>query len=120
MYLGTQYNLIEGNKFYDHGLNATKSPRKGSRNAEPWKPGSIQCIKNANNIIIRKNIFNNNGHVFFSNGKFKYFYNNTSYRQLITVFSDGGLSDFKHNKFINNIFSDTKNLNRENYKENFA
>jgi len=112
MYVGTQYNLVEGNHFLDHGLSVTESPRKGSRYAKPWKPGAIQCIKDTKNIIIRKNIFDNNGHVFFSNGEKKYFYNNTANRQLFTVFSDGGNENFEDNKFINNIFSNTKSLNR--------
>jgi hypothetical protein len=116
IYLGTNYILIENNQFLDHGESATKSPRKGSRLAKPWKPGAIQCIKESKNIIIRKNVFINNGHVFSCDGEKKYFYNNTADQQLFTVFSDGGKDDFKSNFFINNIFSNTTSLNRPDDK----
>ena len=110
MYNGAHFNLVEKNRFYDHGLKMKSNPIRVSRNHEPWNPGAFQCFKGCSQIIVRKNIFHNNGNVLAHTGKNMYFYNNTADRQLITVYSEGGNYDFKFNKYKNNIFSNTSSL----------
>jgi hypothetical protein len=114
MYHGTNRNLVEENSFYDHGFNMIENPRKVSRNHEPWEAGAIQCIKGSNNMIIRKNLFHNNGHVLGGVGQNMHFYSNSADKQIVTVIEGGGSYDFKHNFFKNNVFSNIKSISRPN------
>ena len=114
LYSETKFNLIEKNYFFDHGLKMLENPQKESRNHEPWNPGAIQCIKGSNYMIIRKNVFDNNGNILAYTGQFMHFYNNTANRQIMTIYGDGGNYDDKFNIYKNNIFSNTTSLNRPN------
>ena len=117
MYLGTNFNLVEKNSFYDHGLEMAQNPTLESRKHDPWNPGAFQCINGCRNMIVRKNLFNNNGHVLAHNGEYMHFYNNTANRQIITIYSEGGKFDFRYNSYKNNIFSNTISLGWANDRE---
>jgi Right handed beta helix region len=114
LYSETKFNLIEKNYFFDHGLKMNENPQRESRNHEPWNPGAIQCIKGSDYMIIRRNVFDNNGNILSFTGQYMHFYHNTANRQIITIFGDGGNYDDKFNIYKNNIFSNTASLKRLN------
>ena len=113
MYLGTNYNLVEKNSFLNNGLSAGSNPRKVSRTQAPWNPPALQCHKNCNNMIIRKNIFAINNSVLGYYGENMHYYHNTSYKQIRTVYGDGGDYDVRYNNYKNNIFANTESLGRK-------
>lgn len=116
LYVYARQNLVEGNVFYDHGLNWQDNPDELERNRDVCNPPAIQCIKASHYQIYRKNICDNNGQVFAHDGLYNYFYHNTANKQIRTVSSGGGnwngYGDYKYNKFKNNIFANTHSLGR--------